>query len=121
MQGFSLAKVNKIPNFNTQHTSLLSWTLAPSHSRPDVAEYNSRMSSIETGLNASLAKYNNSYNLLLKSIMPECQEFVLECSLKEGQTLSGSACCDDYFNPEPILNQHGKRFYFMVRVSISLL
>ena len=102
--------MNKIPNFNTQHTSLLSWSLAPSHARPDVAEYNSRMNNIEAGLNNTLQKsdFNSSYGLLLKYLVPTCKEFILECSLKEGHSMNSSACCDEYFNPEPILNQHGK-------------
>ena len=96
--------------FNTQHTSLLSWSLDPSHSRPDVAEYNERLKTIENGLNTTLQKpdYNNSYKSLLKSLVPLCKEFILECSLNQGYSINGTACCDEYFNTEPILNQHGK-------------
>ena len=68
------------------------------------------MNTLEAGLNATLQKpeFNNSYNLLLKSLMPACNEFILECSLKEGQSMNGSACCDEFFNPVPILGQYGK-------------
>ena len=110
IQAFSVSKVNKIPNFSTKQTSLLSWSLAPSHSRPDIAEYNTGLASTEVGLNLTLQKseYNNSYKALLKALMPTCEEFVLECSLKEGHSINGSTCCNDYFNLDPILNQHGK-------------
>ena len=113
LQAFSVSKVNKIQNFNTQHTSLLSWSLDPSHSRPDVAEYNNRMSVIESGLNSTLQKsdYNNSYSSLIKSLAPLCKEFILECSLKEGHSMNGTACCDEYFNAKPTFNQHGKNFF----------
>ena len=53
--------------------------------------------------------------------MPTCEEFVLECSLKEGHSINGSTCCNDYFNLDPILNQHGKlrEFYYQyILVSI---
>ena len=107
--------MNKINNFNTQHTSLLSWSLSASHSRPDVAEYNNRMNTIEAGLNTTLQRleFNNSYNSLLRYLMPSCEEFVLECSLQEGQNINGSTCCEEFFNPEPILNQHGNYFWFL--------
>ena len=113
-QAFSVSKVNKIPNFNTQHTSLLSWSLDPSHSRPDVSEYSTRLNVIESGLNSTLQKsdYNSSYSSLLKSLVPICEEFILECELKEGHSMNGTACCDEYFNAEPILNQHGKTTFF---------
>ena len=110
LQAFSVSKVNKIPNFSTKQTSLLSWSLAPSHSRPDVAEYNTGLTSTESGLNLTLQKseYNNSYASLLKALVPTCEEFILECSLKEGHSINGSTCCNNYFNLEPMLNQHGK-------------
>ena len=107
--------MNKINNFNTQHTSLLSWSLSASHSRPDVAEYNNRMDTIEAGLNTTLQRleFNNSYNSLLKYLMPSCEEFILECSLQEGQNINGSTCCEEFFNPEPILNKHGNNCSFL--------
>ena len=70
------------------------------------------MNSIEEGLNATLQRleFNNSYNSLLRYLMPSCEEFILECSLQEGQNINGSTCCEELFNPEPILNQHGNIF-----------
>ena len=102
--------MNKIPNFSTKQTSLLSWSLAPSHSNPDVAEYNSGLASTESGLNLTLQKsdYNNSYASLMKYLAPTCEEFILECSLKEGHSINGSTCCNDYFNLQPVFNQYGK-------------
>ena len=71
------------------------------------------MNAIEAGLNATLQRleFNNSYNSLLRFLMPSCEEFILECSLQEGQNINGSACCGEFFNPEPILNQHGNNFF----------
>ena len=71
------------------------------------------MNAIEAGLNATLQRleFNNSYISLLRFLMPSCEEFILECSLQEGQNINGSACCGEFFNPEPILNQHGNNFF----------
>ena len=106
--------MNKIPNFSTKQTSLLSWSLAPSHSSPDVAEYNSGLASTESGLNLTLQKsdYNNSYASLMKYLAPTCEEFILECSLKEGHSMNGSTCCNDYFNLQPVFNQYGNILTF---------
>ena len=79
------------------------------------------MNTIEAGLNTTLQRleFNNSYNSLLRYLMPSCEEFILECSLQEGQNINGSTCCEEFFNPEPILNQHGNDF-LNFRISITL-
>ena len=79
------------------------------------------MDTIEAGLNTTLQRleFNNSYNSLLKYLMPSCEEFILECSLQEGQNINGSTCCEEFFNPEPILNKHGNNCSFFFRISIT--
>ena len=124
------SKLRKV-KFKKQHASVLSWSLSPAHSRPDLMEYEGKIKSLMTEINSTVKQIESghSYNQLMKSIAPLCREFILECSLNgEGnavrgkqQSINGTACCDRYFNPIPVFNRYGKSKRAIHILSLSII
>ena len=108
---FRLEKITQIPSFNTLHASLLTWSLAPVYSNPELIETNGAFPVVSGQLDQVLKRgeFNQSIEALMASLAPSCDQLVLECLLGS-EVLDGKKCCLEFFNPQPAFTQHGACF-----------
>ena len=55
-------------------------------------------------------EYNGSFDSLLHSLMPRCEDVILECQLGLRPVLTGAACCQQIFSAQPHLTARGTCF-----------
>ena len=55
-------------------------------------------------------EYNGSFDSLLSSLMPRCQDVILECQLGVRPVLAGPQCCQQVFEPRAHLTAKGTCF-----------
>ena len=79
--------------------------------RPQVASTDNRMDGLVGDIANVLTKtdYNSSLDALVKSVAPNCTQFILECQIGSSTKLTGEECCQTIFNPKPFLTEYGKK------------
>ena len=55
-------------------------------------------------------EYNGSFDSLLSSLMPRCEDVILECQVGLRPVLAGPACCQQIFSAQPHLTAKGTCF-----------
>ena len=101
----------KVSSLSISHASLLSWSLAPELSRPDVYATSNRIPSLKNELDLIMQReeYGTDINKLVNAIAPNCTEFILECSV--GTTIfTGKECCGTVFSATPVFTRYGTCF-----------
>lgn len=110
-QGFTFSRISRINSLNIAHASLLSWTLAPELSRPQVYAENENIPSLleEIGFILQRGEYDNDYGKIVEALVPNCTDFILECQI--GSIIyPGKDCCGSYFDSKPITSRYGTCF-----------
>ena len=100
--------INSVPSLTISHASLLSWSLSPYLSRPEVYATNDKIPSLTEEINLVLQRpeFQNNYEMLLKTIAPNCTEFILECQVGN-KVYSGKECCGTIIDEKPMLTRFG--------------
>lgn len=110
-QAFKPSRISQIPSLTTSHASLLSWTLSPHLSRPGVYATNARIPSLISEIDQILlrAEYGNQMNKLINAMVPNCTDFILECTVGS-TTYKGQDCCGNFVDATPVLTRYGTCF-----------
>ena len=100
-----------MPSLTISHASLLTWSLSPYLSRPEVYATNDKILSLTEEINLILQRpeFQNDYEKLLKAIAPNCTEFILECQVGN-KIYTGKECCGTIINETPMLTRFGTCF-----------
>ena len=109
--GFVLSRINSVNSMTISHASLLSWSLAPELSRPDVYAENPQIPILTTEIDNILQRgeFGGSYDKLISAISPNCTQFILECTVGT-KIYTGKECCGTVFDPKPVMSRYGTCF-----------
>ncbi len=111
-QVFTAGKIAQISSLSIAQASILSWSVAPELSKPEIyATKAAQISSLEEeiGFILSRGQFGQDLDKLLKAMAPNCTEFILECKL--GSIIkNGKQCCTQIFDPAPFLSRYGTCF-----------